>query len=210
MQSPIRFLLSTVGGGIFATGLGLAMVSMIRVEFSPQGKADKLIYEINPEIVDPPVLINTRRDPELKQVEVPPAPPEIEKADKVKVYEDPIDYIEGVDIDFPKPVLEPNDNWLSASKSEFFQPMKFPPAMPPQAAKSGRCEMQFDVAPDGSTFNVAAMSCSQSLFKRASVKAVQRWKYPPIQSTSQHLDRTGLKETIVFRLLDERGKLIPE
>ena len=45
MQSPIRFLLSTVGGGIFATGLGLAMVSMIRVEFSPQGKADKLIYE---------------------------------------------------------------------------------------------------------------------------------------------------------------------
>ena len=210
MLSSFRYFISTVGGGTVAIGLGLAMVSMIRVEFTAQDKGETYGFEINPQVTELPVIPDNRRELELKKVEVPPAPPVIEKADKVKVHEDPITDAGPVDIEITRPLLKTNDNWLSAATSEFFQPVKFPPAMPPQADKSGRCEMQFDVAPDGSTFNVTAMSCSQSIFERASIKAVQRWKYPPIQSTSQHLERNALRETIVFQLLDERGKLIPE
>jgi len=82
--------------------------------------------------------------------------------------------------------------------------------MPPRAEKSGHCTVRFDVSPEGSPFNVTAPYCTQSLFKRASVKSVEKWKYNPKIVDGRSVARSGVESKITFRLSDERGKLIPE
>ena len=54
--------------------------------------------------------------------------------------------------------------------------------MPPRAEKSGHCKVRFDVSPEGTPFNIDAYSCTQSVFKRESIKATSKFKYNPKNS----------------------------
>ena len=82
--------------------------------------------------------------------------------------------------------------------------------MPPRAERSGHCKVRFDVSPEGQPFNIVSTYCTQSLFERASIKSVQKWKYKPKTVEGRSVARSGVESKITFRLTDERGKLIPE
>ena len=82
--------------------------------------------------------------------------------------------------------------------------------MPPRAEKSGHCKVRFDVSPEGAPFNVQATYCTQSLFERASIKSVQKWKYNPKIVDGRAVARSGVESKITFKLTDERGRMIPE
>ena len=91
------------------------------------------------------------------------------------------------------------------------QPLvRIPPIMPTRADRSGHCKVRFDVSPQGMPFNIEAISCSQTLFKRPSIRSVQNWKYDPKIVNGRTVSRSGVESKISFRLLDERGKIIPE
>lgn len=70
--------------------------------------------------------------------------------------------------------------------------------------------MAFDVNAQGTPYNIRAASCSQSLFARASVKAVSRWRYRSKVVGGKAVARTGVRNRIVFQLTDGSGRLLPE
>jgi len=88
--------------------------------------------------------------------------------------------------------------------------VRIPPIMPTRADRSGHCKVRFDVSPDGTPFNIEAISCSQTLFKLPSVRSVRNWKYNPKIVNGRTVSRSGVETKISFRLTDERGNLIPE
>jgi TonB family protein len=98
----------------------------------------------------------------------------------------------------------------SPLQTEILPIERAPPIMPARAARSGHCEVAWDLALDGSTRNVRTLSCSQSLFREASIDAVRKWTYEPVTDANRHLSRNNITYTITFRLRDERGRIIPE
>jgi protein TonB len=48
------------------------------------------------------------------------------------------------------------------------------------------------------------------MFKRPTNKAVLKWTYKPKILDGRAVARHGVKTTIRFNLLDERGRIIPE
>lgn len=88
--------------------------------------------------------------------------------------------------------------------------MRVPPIMPPNAERSGHCTLKFDVTERGYTENIIAMSCTEDLFKRASIQSVKLWVYTPKVERGQAVSRPGVETKASFKLSDEQGNLIPE
>ena len=82
--------------------------------------------------------------------------------------------------------------------------------MPPRTEKSGHCRVRFNVSAEGAPFDVQTTYCTQSLFERATLKSVQRWKFNPKIVNGRPVAMTGVENKVTYRLTDERGQLIPE
>jgi protein TonB len=82
--------------------------------------------------------------------------------------------------------------------------------MPARAERSGFCRVILDVGADGTPFNVRATDCSESIFSRPTVRAVERWRYRPKVENGIEVTRQNVRNIVRFNLLDERGHLIPE
>ena len=209
MYSALRFMMSSAGGLAMATGLGLAMMALIRVEFKPQEAIKSAVWDLNPVKPDIEIVID-KTLPKLKTVEIPPAPPEIEKGVTDRPIEGPVFVEDPLPIDPPPPDIKIDREAILSGDVQEQPIVRIPPVMPPRAMKSGRCTLMFDLSPTGTPFNIEATYCSQSLFKSASIKSVQKWKYRPARINGKNIVRVGLTETIVFNLLDEQGRKIPE
>ena len=82
--------------------------------------------------------------------------------------------------------------------------------MPRRAERSGFCRVELDVSPEGAPFNIRTTQCSDPVFSRATVRAVQTWRYRPKISGGSAVARMGVRNIVRFDLLDERGRRIPE
>lgn len=206
--SQAAFLPVLTGAAIITAGLFITMQTLISEDFRPQDKSARVVYDINPTIIDPPLRLDRRRPDPLKQVEIPPAPPMIGVPETgrpqetlVPVTHTPV-HVPQLTFDFPT-TLSPIDRDPEPI-------VRTPPAMPGRADRSGHCLITFDISGDGKPYNVAAQSCSQTLFRRAAVQAVSRWTYRPELVQGRPVARTGFRTRIVFNLTDEQGRLIPE
>ena len=89
---------------------------------------------------------------------------------------------------------------------------RFPPNLPlrfVQGNHSGYCTVRFDVSPPGQTKNVETLICTSDLLKAPTIKAVQKWRYPPKILEGQPVERLGIETKIRFDLQDENGILLP-
>ena len=190
-------------------GTGLIMAAMIATEFTPQEKTEALGFEINP-VVEEVILSTDRTPPELvKRVETPPPPPMIERAEPSQPQES-IATVGGSIPDFVPPKLDRKVFTISIDDTDAKPLVRIPPIMPPRAVRSGHCAVRFDVSPKGAPYNVTAPYCTQSLFKSATIKSVQNWKFKPKMEGGRPVSMSGVKNRVSFRLLDERGNEIPE
>ncbi len=209
MYSPFRFLMSSTGGVVMAFGLGLSMMAMIRVEFTPSEKHKAAQWLINPIVEDIQITSREITPPELKTVEVPPPPPEMGFLDTNAPSEPPAQTVEII-IDIPDPMLDGVEVNIVPDEQQEQPIVRIPPIMPPRAEKSGRCEVIFDLNANGAPMNVRTGFCSASYFKRPSIRSVQGWKYRPRRVGGEAVVKTGMREVIVFDLRDENGRPIPE
>ena len=190
-------------------GLTLGMAGMIKTEFEPQEKQAGLLIDINPvaeDIAPPPDRVKPQQ---VKRVETPPPPPIFDhgKTDKPTVAPTTLDGSMPI---FKKPVVT-NDTPIITVADRDPQPLvRIAPVMPPRAEKSGHCRVRFNVSAEGTPFDVQATYCTQSLFERATIKSVQRWKFNPKIVNGRAVAMTGVENKVRYRLTDERGKLIPE
>ncbi len=204
-----RFLPSSIGALFVTIGLGVFMAEMISVEFSPQTKSDTANFEINPIVEDlaaPPPRNPPQKDNEM---EVPPPAPRIDHIKVTQPNVRPID-VEGAIPDFSLPDINIEPQFLLVNDGDAIPHVRVPPIMPLRAQRSGHCAVSFDVSVEGAPFNIQTPYCSDSIFKRATVKSVARWKYKAKIQNGQPVMRRNVRNKVIFRLLDDRGNIIPE
>lgn len=195
---------------IGVTGLiGLGMAAMIKSEFTPQDKAESLTFEINPQIEEPPVIRRTERQIEVKRVETPPPPPRIEQVEAAEPTVEIVSLDGGVP-DFDMPEISQKDFVITVADGDVQPLVRISPIMPPRAEKSGHCLVRFNVSAEGTPFEVQTTFCTQSLFERATIKSVQRWKFKPKIVNGRPVAMRGVKNKVTYKLTDERGNIIPE
>ncbi len=191
------------------TLIGLGMAAMIKSEFTQQEKAEKVTFEINPvpdDILPPPDRIVPEQ---VKRVETPPPPPVLDKGKSEKPKIEAKDII-GQIPDFLPPKIDKNPIVITVADGDPQPLVRIPPIMPPRAEKSGHCNVRFNVSAEGAPYDVQTTYCTQSLFERATIKSVQRWKFKPKIANGRPVAMMGLKNKVTYRLTDERGRLIPE
>jgi len=204
-----RWMLSTVPAAVITVGIGLFMVGMIHTEFTPQDKAESLMLEINPVPMDIPAPREREKPQEVKRVETPPPPPRIEQAQAEQPQED-LTELGGAVPDFVMPKIDQEAFVITVSDRDAVPTVRIAPIMPPRAEKSGHCNVRFNVSAEGAPYDVQATYCTQSLFERATIKSVARWKFAPKIVNGRAVAMTGVENKVSYRLSDERGNLIPE
>lgn len=210
MNNPmLRWLLFIPIAAIVTFILFQAMMALIAGEFKAQEKFAAANFEINPTVDDIKVLKRETKVQQVKKVITPPPPPQIERQQAAKPTE-AIASLEGAIPEFEAPKIDRQNFKIQVSDRDAQPLVRIPPIMPPRAEKSGHCKVKFDVSPEGQPFNVVASYCTQSLFKRPSIKSVQKWKYNPKIVDGRAVARSGVQSKISFKLADERGNIIPE
>jgi len=209
MTGIVRWILGTGIAVVVTFALFIMMMLLIKGKFEIQEKPEKLSFEVNAKIEDPKVTRKDVKVAKVRRVETPPPPPMIERQQAAQPTV-AIASLEGAIPDFETPKLDRQNFKIAVSDRDAQPLVRIPPIMPPRAEKSGHCKVKFDVSPQGQPFNVVATYCSSNVFKRASVKSVQKWKYNPKIVDGRSVSRAGVESQITFQLTDERGNLIPE
>jgi len=206
-------LIRWIGGIALAAAVTFLLFTLMRVliagDFKLEQEQEKLSFEVNAKIEEVKVTRKDVKVSKVRRVVTPPPPPMIERqqASQPNV---PIASLEGAIPDFETPKLDRQNFKIAVSDRDAQPLVRIPPIMPPRAEKSGHCKVRFDVSPQGAPFNVIATYCTGSVFKRASIKSVEKWKYNPKIVDGRSVARKGVESQITFQLTDDRGKLIPE
>jgi len=209
MGNTLRWLIGVPVAALVTVGLFILMTVLISAEFEPQDKVETATFEINPKVEDIKVIERETKIDQVQKVVTPPPPPQIERAQADKPTER-IASLEGAVPEFETPKIDRQSFKIAVSDRDAQPLVRIPPIMPTRAERSGHCNVKFDVSPQGAPFNVVATYCSQSLFERATVKSVEKWKYNPKVVDGRNVARSGVESKITFNLTDERGNIIPE
>ncbi len=206
----VRWLIGIPIAAVLTFLLFVLMMVLIAGDWEPADKSEAQKFEINPQVEDLKVVQReTRLDRNISRVVTPPPPPQIERQQAAQPSE-PIATLEGAIPEFEAPKIDRQSFKIAVSDRDAQPLVRIPPVMPQRAEKSGHCRVRFDVSPEGAPFNVVTTYCTQSLFERATIKSVEKWKYNPKMDDGRPVARRGVESKITFRLTDERGKIIPE
>jgi len=204
-----RYVAGLPLAGVATGGLFLLMIGLVRTEFAPQAVAEVEAVELAPVVEDMEVLRRrTLLEPQAA-VKTPPAPPRI-ATPSANAPTTPIVKVAGGLPELDPVMLDIGPVTMNIPDRDVQPLVRVPPVMPANAERSGHCNVRFDVSPDGAPFNVEAVSCSSNVFRRATVRSVQRWKYQPKITDGLAVGRSGVENRVSFRLVDERGAVIPE
>ncbi len=212
---------ATAGGGarlpgIFRLLIGLPLAAIVTVAlflvmrgliFSDAEPPDRNIEAVNIEITsqrtDSDISIRSNRPQQPEEVRTPPPPPRIEAARAERPAEGLASTLGRLPEIQPEEVNQSDFEVVVSDRDE--QPLvRLEPQYPRRAAErglEGSCVVTFDVNPDGTTANISA-TCSSSMFERASIRAVERWRYQPRVQEGQAVVRRGLQVEFPFRLTE--------
>jgi len=182
MASIVRLLVGAPLAAIITFLLFTLMQILIFEDGTPLEDAGD---DIRISISEAPEEIQARtRDQNIDEVEEvtpPPPPPDIERARADQPNESLSTVVGGLP-EFDRPSLAGGDISFDVSDRDAQPLVRIPPQYPPRAAErglEGQCSVQFDVSPDGNPTNVSIMRCTNSVFERESIRAVERWRYEP-------------------------------
>ena len=94
---------------------------------------------------------------------------------------------------------------FSLAEGDYLPIVKVAPMYPRRAQSrglEGYCDLQFTVTPLGTTADVAVIECTSSLFERASVQALLKFKYKPRVVNGTAIAVPGLRHRITFQIED--------
>jgi periplasmic protein TonB len=205
MQTIVRLVVGIPVAALVTFLLFTLMQTLIFTDEVPlEDAGDDLTFEINPEVEE----INARtRDTsidDVSRVDPPPPPPQIERQ-AADLPTESLSTIVGSIPEFDAPQLNSGNVSFNVSDRNAQPLVRIPPQYPPRAAErgiEGTCSMRFDVTPDGTPTNVVATNCTSSMFERASIRSVERWRYSPKVENGVPVARRGVETDIEFRLAD--------
>ena len=209
MSGLLRWIAGTAVAAFVTFVLFVLMNALIKGDFVPQEKPEKLSFEVNTKTEDVKITRAEVKVAKVQRVTTPPPPPMIERQQAAQPTV-AIASLDGAIPDFKTPKLDRQSFKIAVSDRDAQPLVRIPPIMPPRADKSGHCKVQFDVSAAGAPFNVVTTYCTSSVFKRSSIKSVQKWKYNPKIVDGLAVARKGVQSQITFKLTDDHGNIIPE
>ena len=146
-----------------------------------------------------------------RKEEKPERPPEVDEAPPELPQQD----MDSSNLDSSVAVSAPNPNLdvgldgelgdFSLAEGDYLPIVKVAPMYPRRAQSrglEGYCDLQFTVTPLGTTADVSVIECTSSLFERASVQALLKFKYKPRVVNGTAIAVPGLRHRITFQIED--------
>lgn len=182
MASLVRLIVSVPLAAVITFLLFTLMQILIFEDQVPLDEAgDELRISIADRVEDIAVRDRTVTVDDVDQVEPPPPPPQIERQRADQPTESMSTIVGGLP-EFDRPQLAGGDISFDVSDRDAQPLVRIPPNYPVRAAErgiEGRCEVTFDVTPEGNPTNVRILTCTNSVFERETIRAVERWRYEP-------------------------------
>ena len=203
MASLVRLLVGVPIAGVVTFLLFLLMDRLILTDdFELEDERDDLQIVIAEQVEEIRANVREITIDDVPEVQPPPPPPQIERQAAEQPTED-MSTIVGEIPDFEAPSLSGADVNFNVSDRDAQPLVRIDPQYPVRAQErgvQGRCFVRFDVTPDGVTTNAEVFRCDSSLFERASVRAVERWRYQPAIENGVARWRRGVETMFVFEL----------
>ena len=157
-------------------------------------------------------FVRVKREETIEQKEEKPErPPEVDEQPPDLPQQD----MDNSDLDSSVAVSAPNPNMdvgldselgdFSLAEGDYLPIVKVAPMYPRRAQSrglEGYCDLQFTVTPLGTTADVSVIECTSSLFERASVQALLKFKYKPRVVNGTAIAVPGLRHRITFQIED--------
>ncbi len=183
-----------------------ALFTLMRIlilvnEAPPEEDSPDYRFDINPQVEQVDARARDTSIDDVQQVEPPPPPPQVERQAS-DLPSESLSTIVGSIPEFDAPDLNSGNVSFNVSDRNAQPLVRIPPQYPPRAQErgiEGSCDMLFDVSPDGTPINVQAISCTNSVFERASIRSVERWRYSPRVVDGVAQARRGVQTTIEFQ-----------
>ena len=205
----MRFLISTVLGGLVAISLFLIMHSLITAESSANRDRDESV-RLDFIQVDQDQIENIRKrtpPPEPEEPEEPPPPPELAVADTDRPSQ-VMPNIEMPSIDLGVsagngPYL---GNWQAGdpgAEGDVIPIVRIEPQFPREALINGTegwVDIEFTIEPDGSVSNPKVVAAEpRRIFDRNAIRAIYKWKFKPRIIDGQPVARQA-RQRLDFKL----------
>lgn len=201
-MSGARVLLAVPLGGIVAFVLFYFMQALI----ASSERADQKEYKnVSIDIVrakrDEDIRTKDRKLPDKPQEQKPPPPPQLEQIDTAKPG------MGGIAMNIPN--LNPDLNvqggmGFNVGDGDVLPLVRVNPIYPARALQrgvEGWCQLEFDVTPAGTVENARVVNCDPAgMFDRASLNAVQRFKYKPKIVDGQPVYQRGIKFMFTYKI----------
>jgi len=205
MGSIVRIII----GIPIAAAVTVALFLIMRVLIIPdqvdiEEGGDALRISINDEVAEVEARRRDTTIDDVDQIDPPPPPPQIERQAAEQPAEG-LDTIVGQIPEFETPQLGADSVSFSVSDRDAQPLVRIEPQYPPRAAErgvEGSCSVRFDVTPDGTPTNITILTCDSSLFERAAIRAVERWRYNPKVEDGIPVARRGVETQFNFELAE--------
>ncbi|MED5548845.1 MAG: energy transducer TonB [Pseudomonadota bacterium] len=205
MGNFVRLIIGVPIAAFVTIVLFFVMTRLILVEGEPPNEeVEDRQFSINDEVAE---IEARRRDTtieDVQQVDPPPPPPQIERQ-RAEQPSEGLATVMGAIPEFEAPQLNSDSVNFSVSDRDAQPLVRIEPQYPMRAAErgvEGSCWVRFDVTPDGTPTNIDIFRCDSSLFERASIRAVERWRYNPKVEDGVPVARRGVETRFDFRLAE--------
>ena len=203
MHTMFRTTMSLPLAGLITISLAALMAYLISVEGEPGPSVNEIDYELFPRVT----VIDPVPDEPLAPVDAvdpPPPPPVIEVVTASAPSNDYI-VMAGDIPDFAGPDIDPGATSFDTSDRDVQPVVRIPPDYPMREAErgvEGHCVVMFDVTTQGSPVNIRPVDCTTPGFERATIRAVERWRYNPRVRNGQPQMYRGVQTRLEFTLQD--------
>jgi len=202
LASIIRLLIGVPIAGVITFLLFQLMITLIFTdEVTLEDAGEELRISISEDVEEVEVRQRDVTLDDVEQVDPPPPPPQIERQRAEQPTED-MSTVGGELPEFETPEMSGDSVSFDVSDRDAQPMVRIPPQYPPRAAERGRegqCTVMFDVTPDGTPTNIQSTSCD-SIFERATIRAVERWRYEPKVQDGNAVWRRGVVTQLEYRL----------
>ena len=148
--------------------------------------------------------IKKRKMPDKKEPEEPPPPPDLSMARSNKPSQEMGDMAFAIDVDVD---MGGTGFEIAASDTDVVPIVRVTPQYPLRASErgiEGWVEVEFTISKLGTVKDPRVInSHPSSIFDRAALKAIRKWKYNPKIEDGEPVERPGIKVRLKFDLSDQ-------
>jgi len=190
---------------IFVTfGLFYLMQALILGKDMKLGEASGTMIDFVRLKKDSELDLKKRKMPEKKEPEEPPPPPDLSMARSNKPNQEMGDMAFAIDVEVD---VGGTDIAIAASDTDVVPIVRVNPQYPLRASErgiEGWVEVEFTISKLGTVKDPRVInSHPSSIFDRATLKAIRKWKYNPKIEDGEPVERPGIKVRLKFELSNQ-------